>query len=492
MRSPDRSRFPSLPGLGLSSSELSYTSVSLMSFRRRSLGAGIGLALTFLLGSLAISQDGASKKEAQGDAVILQEQLENGTAFEVDLALELSGELRIQADKELRKIAIKAQGKHHYTERLLSVGETPHSTGPARVARQYDKAEAVVFEGAEKTIRSLRPSRRLFLVQRTKEQLWTVCPEGPLTRSEQELTTDQFDTLALSGIVPGTKVRAGETWRLHNATVQLLCHFEGLVEQDLAGKLLEIKGDEAHFSVSGKASGIDLGAQVKAAVEARGIFDTKQNLIVNLEWKQTEERDPGPVNPSGTLESYLKVQRKKVEIPAALSDKSIAKLPEEKDGVPEQLRTLEFRDAKARYELVHGREWQLVAETDNHLVLRLLDRGDFIAQCTITPWTAATKGKHMSPEDFRAAMNKTPGWEVNKELLADEIPGTEGRYIFRIAAQGQMDGADVVQHFFLIAAPTGEQAIMTFSMTPRMVEKLGARDLSLVGGLLLPANSVEP
>ena len=74
-----------------------------------------------------------------------------------------------------------------------------------------------------------------------------------------------------------------------------------------------------------------------------------------------------------------------------------------------------------------------------------------------------------------------------KELLADEIPGTEGRYIYRIAAQGKMDASDVVQHFYLVAATTGEQVVVTFTMTPRLVEKLGARDLNLIGGLLVPA-----
>ena len=61
--------------------------------------------------------------------------------------------------------------------------------------------------------------------------------------------------------------------------------------------------------------------------------------------------------------------------------------------------------------------------------------------------------------------------------------------IYRIAMQGKMDGTEVVQHYFLVAAPTGEQAVVTFSMTPRLVEKLGARDLNLVGGLLVPAGA---
>lgn len=449
-------------------------------------GALAGLMILCLWGFT-----GSARSFEGADPVILQENLEVGSTYKIELNLNLQGELRIQADKDTRKIPIQAQGTHQYLEKVLTQGETSGIQGPARMARLYQKAEATITEAGEKTTRSLRSTRKLFLAQRGKDQLWVVCPEGPLTRSEQELTSDQFDTMALCGILPGTKLGVDGQWRLHNTTVNLICHFEGLIEQDLSGKVVEIQGDQVTFAIDGKASGIDLGAMVKAKIEARGTFDSKTKTITSLEWKQTEEREPGPVNPSATLTSTLKLSRQRIEAPETLSENALAKFPAEDKEIPEHLRALEYRDSKGRFELIHGREWQLVAETENHLVLRLMDRGDFIAQCTITPWTSAPKGKHMSPEDFRAAMAKTPGWAPNKELLADEIPAGEGRYLFRIAAQGQMDGAEVVQHFFLVAAPTGEQAIMTFTMSPRMVEKLGARDVNLVGGLLVPASAVE-
>lgn len=59
----------------------------------------------------------------------------------------------------------------------------------------------------------------------------------------------------------------------------------------------KLTAEKAHFRVMGKASGIDQGAQVKAVVEATGIFDFPSKTITELIWKQTEERDAGPVNP---------------------------------------------------------------------------------------------------------------------------------------------------------------------------------------------------
>jgi hypothetical protein len=52
---------------------------------------------------------------------------------------------------------------------------------------------------------------------------------------------------------------------------------------------------------------------------------------------------------------------------------------------------------------------------------------------------------------------------------------------------GQLDGVAVMQNFLLVAAPGGEQVVLVFAMTPKQVDKFGARDLALVSGLELPA-----
>ena len=121
-------------------------------------------------------------------------------------------------------------------------------------------------------------------------------------------------------------------------------------------------------------------------------------------------------------------------------------------------------------------------------MLRLLERGDFLGQATLTPWTPAEKGKHLSPEDFKTAMNSTPGWEPERELQAGEVPSDkEGRWTYRLSVTGKMDGVDVLQNFYLIAGPDGEQVVVLFAMTPKQADKLGVRDLAFVGGLEVPA-----
>ncbi|HZT78790.1 MAG TPA: hypothetical protein VFA26_01100, partial [Gemmataceae bacterium] len=159
---------------------------------------------------------------------------------------------------------------------------------------------------------------------------------------------------------------------------------------------------------------------------------------------------------------------------------------------PQSMTDLSYADPKDRFVLVHGREWQLVGQTEEHTVLRLMERGDFVAQVTITPWDKAEKGKHLTPEQFKEAMAKTPGWEVEKEVQAGEVPADGGKWAYRLSALGKLDDVPVMQNFYLIAGPNGDQVVLVFTMAPKQADRLGSRDLALAGSIeFAPAGGGE-
>src|SRR5262249_24597397 len=150
-------------------------------------------------------------------------------------------------------------------------------------------------------------------------------------------------------------------------------------------KLEQVAGDVATVSVSGTASGIDLGASLKVSVQGTYRFDLKARRLTALEWKQTDERQQGPVSPASAGSLTITLTRPPVESATEVND--VALVPVPRDAVPpEALTQLACADPKGRYELLHAREWQLVGRTDEHLVLRLMDRGEFVAQASLSPW----------------------------------------------------------------------------------------------------------
>lgn len=424
----------------------------------------------------------ASPSKAQ--TYTLAETVQPGTCFRVGLNLTLTGEMRINRDGEIVPLKMNASATHEFPERVLSVGAQGL---PDKVARVYEKAAATITVERDRSERTLRDSRRLLVMQRAKDQSLVYSPAGPLTREELELTSEHFDTLSLPGLLPGKMVAVGDTWKISNAVAQALGNFEGLTDQNLVGKLEEVKGDGARISITGTANGIDLGALTKLTIEATLNFDLAAHRITRVEWKQKDERESGPASPATSVQTTTLLTRAGIDQPDSLSDVALVSVP---DGFepPPVLTQLEFHDSKGRFDIVYARDWQTLSESADHVVFRLMERGDFVAQATLTPWTSAEKGKHLSPDEFRQAMNATPGWEPQQELQAGEVPAEDGRWIYRLSTLGELDGNKVMQNFYLIAGPEGEQLVVAITMTPKQADRLGTRDLSMVANLQFPSS----
>jgi len=121
--------------------------------------------------------------------------------------------------------------------------------------------------------------------------------------------------------------------------------------------------------------------------------------------------------------------------------------------------------------------------------MRLMDRGDFVAQLTITPWKKAELGKHIAEDEFKEAMSKSLGWEQEDQpetgkVIPDPRPGY---WIYQFGASGTLNGTKAVQYFYMVAGPEGDQVLMTFTMSPSQAAKLNTRDLPIVRGLTFPA-----
>jgi hypothetical protein len=421
-------------------------------------------------------------RSAPAQSYSLSETPKAGDCFRIRLEMTLKGEIRVSGEAKPSSLPLQAHAEHDFPERILAVG----SKGlPEKSARVYETAKAVITVGGERVEHTLRPDRRLQIAQRHNDQALTYAPVGPLTREELSLTSEHFDTLTLTGLLPQKEVEVGATWKISDAAAQGLCSFEGLTAQDVTCKLEKVEGGIASVSVKGPASGIDLGAMVKLSVEAAYDYDLAQHCLTTLIWQQKDERDQGPASPASTEESTTKLTRKPIERPASLSDVALVSVPDGFDP-PSPMTQLYYHDPKSRLDLVYAREWLTVSQTNEHLVMRMLDRGDFVAQVTISPWSQARPGEHLSGDAFQQQMSKVPGWEPSDVLQVGEVPSDGGRWVYRVSALGKLEGVKVLQNFYLVAGPGGEQVVLAFTMTQAQAEKLAARDLTLAGSIDFP------
>jgi hypothetical protein len=414
---------------------------------------------------------------AQAQTYSLAEPAQPSTFYRIQLSMALTGQLKVLVDEQEKSLKETATASHEYVERILEAG--PDSTA-TRSARVYKEAKVAITVDGRQHDRGLRADRKFVAAQRLPEGVLISSPDGLLTREEADVT-EHFDTLSITGLLPASNVAVGDSWKVGNATVQALCHLQALSEQTLTCKLDQVKDDVATFSIAGTASGIDLGASVKTIVAASGRFDLKQHRLVDVDWRESDERGQGPVSPAAAVEVAVKVRRAAIEPVNELSDIAVVPLL-----TRQALTDLETKDSKDRFALQYAREWYVVGRTDEHVVFRLMDRGEYVAQLTIAPWQKAAAGKHLSPDEVKSIVANSPGWSQDTLLKAEEIKLMTGQWAYLVAGEGELGNDRAVQYFYFIAGPEGDQAVLTFTMTPGQTQKLGSRDLEVVRGFLLP------
>ncbi len=437
-------------------------------------------SLASLLGVIVLASAG------QAQTYTLQEQFSKEHYFHVELDTTLKGKLLIQKKDKVVPLEQTVSAKHDFVERVLQTGNLGVLV---KTARLYKEAQVSIEVGETPSKRSIRPNRYFMVVQRNKSGLLAYSPNGPLTREELDVT-HHFDVLAVAGLLPGKEVAVGDSWKVHNAVAQALCYFDGLTSQDLVCKLVGVENDKATVSFAGTANGIDMGAAVKLKIDGIYHFDLKSHRIVSLEWNQQDERGQGPVSPEINAQLVIKMTRTPIDPFPELSDIALVRVPSG-ETPPESLTGLSYSDPEGRYELTVSRDWITVARTDHHLVMRCLERGEFVAQVTATVWPKTEPGKHLSGEEFQSAMNESPGWEPDEIQEAKEVDTETGYFVYRISATGKLSGVKTLQYFYLIAGPKGEQMVLAFALTPDQAQKLGNRDFDLVRSLEFPGSPKE-
>ena len=433
--------------------------------------------MRFLWSLIAVLIFGTGTLFAQ--KVLLGETVKTGECFQYELGLTLSGKMKIDREGKQQELTVRGQANHTFTDRI----ETTNTSGAAgKVYRHYTEAKSAHTVGGDGSKRELNKEHRLIGVVRSDRATVHFSPTGPLTREELELVAQHFDTLAITGLLPGTELAVGGTWAVSSEAIQQACLFDGLIKHDVKGMLTSIKDGVATWTLAGTAEGLDTGATARVTIKATGTFDVATTRITSLEWEQSDDRDLGPASPAMEVQAKISLKRTALsKEPAELNADVRGKLPGDK--IPEALLKLQLDDAGNEFVLNYSRDWSVIGKASTHTVLRLLQAGDFVGQATITNWSRAGKGEHSKATDFIAAINKTPGWEPLEVISDGEQKAAPGTWVHRYSVKGKRDGATVVQTFNFIAGPGGQQLLVTYLSSPEKVAELAKREQEFIDGL---------
>ena len=405
--------------------------------------------------------------------------------------MKLTGTISVVQNGQNVRIPRSADATHVYFERLLDIKDGAGE----RTARFYNRAEATIKDAGEVAKIVLKSNHTLLVAHRLKERMLIYHPTEVLTREEIDVIS-HFDSMSVPGLLPRKEVAVGAVWTLPREVVQALTDLDAVSKCEVTGKLESVEGKFANISFNGLVEGISDAASVKVVIKgASAAFNLDMKRLVQVEWRFSDQRQQGPVSPDLSSDVAISLKRVPMETPVQLGGIALVDVP---NGAPDpKLTQVVYRNLKKGFEFQFGRDWHMVNQMpDGKLVLRLIDlRGEFIAQCTVTPWKKVSQPETLA--GFEAMMKASAGWQQKDgaplEATDKGVKSATGYAILRITAEGKLGTVDALRRFYLVASPSGDQILVDFTMLPSQAAKLDNRDERLVQSLLfVEAGRIEP
>lgn len=439
---------------------------------------------TFGLLAACIALSTASPAGEQ-TAILVSARTVPGSAQQLKLVVEVAGQLKLNADgKEVRRVPVAVEANAELQERWQAA-----EGAAAGSVRQYRTCEAKIRIQDKEFTHALRADRHLLACERGKDRVVLVSPQGPLTRDELELVEAPFQSVLLGGLLPEQPVKPGETWTIPDGTLQAIFNLDAINQQHVTATLKEVKEGIALVELSGKLSGAAEGVSSDIDFKAKLNVELKQQAITWLAASIREHRAVGHARPGFETVTKLRLLAEPCAIPAELSDQALAQLPDYHDAAS---RLLELTSDKGSYTLLHDRRWRRMTDRHDVAVLRLVDQGDLLAQCNLSPLPALPKGQQLTLEGFQQDIRRGLDKDFDQFIEAtQQLSDDKTLAIYRVVAVGKVQEIPIQWIHYYLADNQGRRASIVFTLEQKVAERFGTADRSLVPSFRF-TGSVDP
>jgi len=444
--------------------------------------SSVGHPLLFT--AFALLLFGSTSAAGADEKVALQESPAAVARTQSGVAYEIGGHLSMRRDGEVAKLPMTVSAKMSYHDVLVGNDDQPNNEELSinrRYVRHYDDIDCQIQIQDTKFSPELRDERRIVGTWIADGERFAFSPSGHLTRDELDLIDTLGDSQLAGLLLPTEPVALGGTWKVPDDAMALQ-HDGGAVGQtDLECVLSELDDDAAKIEARGTVHGAFGGVATEIEVRARLTFDRQKQLVTRMELLTKEERPIGHIGPGVEATSKLRLQRLPLKSDGKLSKAVVESVP----FPPErELLQLDFTPANERYGLIHDRTWHVTGDQPTVTILRLVHRGELIAQCNITPQSARVEGTPTDLESFRQRVQETLG-ERFIQFVESSQEQEDGRTVIRAVVDGKVEELPIRWIYYLVKGDGDEMLSLSFTVEGDLISKFGTSDRQLVERITL-------
>ncbi len=460
--------------------------------------------------------EGTPLEPAATDATLVEAAVTPG--LRVRVKLDVSGELLAPAGPEAppvrESVAMTAR---------FDFEETTADTVPARpavVRRSYRDATASMRFGDVSTTSTLAADARRLLVVRQGTTPVPYLADGFLSGEEADLLETPFDSLLLDDLLPKEPLPIGQTWTVPADVTAGLLAIDTVESGGLEARVEEVSDSRGKVTFSGIIDGAVDGVPTHLTVE--GSFTVaardvpadddstaseapRQELhgrVLQASAVIRERRQASHVAPGFEVEARLLVARTELAAGQELTEESgqhsdgaggtltgsqnaaaAGELSRRRgDGGPGRVW---YRDPSGCFDLVHDSRWRRVEEGEHGLVMRLVDRGALVGQCSITSLPQAAASPLPTREDVQRDIERSLTGQAGRSDAPEQSDRADGLRVVRLVSSGTAGRLPFRWIHYVLAAQDGSRVSVTFMCEESMLPRFGDADRPLIEGLLL-------
>lgn len=422
----------------------------------------------------------SAQAQSPTDSYTFRSQRAVGCMDQIEAALDLSGDQKVVEDSKVQRYKTSVLANLLYHERTLELASDGKLA--SRSIRYYDKASAAIQVGSEAMKPALRDERRLVGVSIEGEKVVLFSPRGSLTREELDLVDLLGNSLLVDRLLPDKPVRVGDKWEHSRELLTVLLGLDAVSEVDASSTLLTVTDDRARFEMNGRVSGAVGGVTTEIELKAKYHFDRKANRVSWFGLLVKENRSVGHIGPGLEVTARLQMKIVPGSQATSLTDESLVGLPLK--PTPELIQ-LTYESPQGGWMFLHDRQWYVTADDPKQAVLRMVDQGEFVAQCKISSMPNATGTKELTlpafQEDIKHGLDKS----FKQFVEAGQSANEHGYRVYRVVVEGEASDLPIRWIYYYVADKYGRQVVLAFTVEGRLMEAFGKSDERLLSALNL-------
>jgi hypothetical protein len=433
------------------------------------------VALGVAMAGVVLCLASAGRAQSSGAEVDLSPRLATGDVWRATVRFQAEGKLQVLRSGQPEELPMQVDAELRYLERALAAGDNS-----ASALRRYEVARAKLRIAGNQHVPELRAGRLVHVVANEGEYRLSGWAE-PLTRDELDLIDVPMGTLGLRWLLLREPVALGSTWQHRAESVAQWLRIDAVGTSDLQSVLVEAPpGGLCQVHLSGTVEGAVDGVATTIAVDGHYHFDPRTRRIVEMKLTLHEQRAMGHTGPGINARSELSIR---LDAPTVADARAIAELTPPPGTTAIEPRLL-YRSEDG-YQLLYDRRWHVVDEQPRQLTLRLVDRGELVAQCVIAPLDPAAQQQPWTLERFQDEIQKVLGDRYRRVAAATQRRTASGLPMYRVVVEGQVQELPIEWRYALVGSHGGQQVMVVVTLEQSLRERLDNADLPLVDGLTL-------